>query len=355
MSKFSALICLGLLISSGAAFGTTTLSSFSNYFKTTKVIDPAHIAIYAGNTDRQCKATNSDTPCDSCNDSSAKIMGFSHNLAQFPHGLFCNNQQIHPGLKFSVTVKSTDASLYTNGAPSPLIAIVDGRVFTPDFLIVNPGMAGADITATWSWAKLCSSLSGDSSCTRSFSSDIEVGFSKDMATLAEPGINFQINFRYVSESSPQIFGCGEGLRTFDAFCSFFVYPGNQSVYVDAGANTVSQFLAGDMNYGSRGDFADASGMKYSALRIYYAPGSKFESLSLASPHQDLKIRDSMVLDPGLVKGLQNGVPYAFLSASVDEAGNVVSFADPLAAANSSPMNPAPGLGTTQGAVPRKQK
>ena len=369
------------------AGAATTLTSFSNYFKTASSDPTTGIVIYAGNTFKSCTGDNSTT-CDSCaNWGSLPISNFntligngSYTIQTGYNGLACNSQQIYPTLGFSITAQTADASFYTAGTAcgsTPLIATGGTGSSTgtilPDLTPTetNPGTAGSNITATWSWANLCQKLSGDSSCKTSFTNTMTVGFSKDCTTIGEnPGIRVQINFRYVGFSPPQSFGDFSGCSVasaYEGFCHFAVYPGDQKVYVDAGAHTGGGFVAGDLHDEGTAALAsstwqtyplasDSSAMKYSYLRIYYEPGSAFSSITMASPHVDLPTDGGTTLSESRVKDLTNDQPYVFLSANVDQAGNVTLFTDPTYG-KTGVIAPDPTAGTganigrTQGAIP----
>ena len=340
--------------------------------------------IYAGNTFVPCTNSDNSTTCDSCAKWGAfpiqgayTAIGGGTDWSVGNYGLACNSQQIYPGLGFSVTMSSTDASMYAAGttcATTPVIATggTSAGAILPDITTTetNPGTAGSSITATWSWGLLCNRLNnGDSTCTKSFSNTFTVGFSKDCSTIAETGVRVQVNFRYVGFSPPQTFGdfsgCS-GAAAYEGFCHFAVYPGDEKVYVDSGAQTGVNFAAGDLSdngnatspaYQNYPTSADSSNMKYGYLRMYYEQAdSSFATITMASAHTDLAVTGTSLAE-SRVMNLTNSKPYAFLSANVDQAGNVTLFSDPSYTKNTGTMSAVPGqgadIGKTQAAIPEK--
>jgi hypothetical protein len=362
MQRLFGLRCLILLsfFAAAPAGAATTLKGFSNYFPTVEQPDATTIVVYAGATSTACSSTSSDSTCDSCATlSSAPINNFN---ATFADGLACNNTQIHPNLNFQIRLVSTDAAMYT---ASTKIQIFNGTTpIPPDSMTTfTAGTANQEVTATWSWSKLCAALSSDSApnlaskCEISFNKTLTVGFDKTGAGTApsETGITLTIKYRFVGNSPPQTFGCDESaMGAYEAFCEFFVYPGDEKVYVkNPGINAASDLKTGDQilkQNSTQATTADPSGMSYSKVRIYYAAGSDFNSLTPASDHTDLELVGTTEIRDKRVQGLVNGQQYVFLSASVDQGGNVELFSDPTF---SPAMSSADGLGDTQSATPQE--
>lgn len=349
----------------GPAFAQTTttgtsLVNFSNYFYTTEQPDSKTVNIFAGRTSQECSSPSSDSPCDTCqNFASLPIKGFSLDNVTYPQGIICNKQQIHPDLNFSVTIRSDQAASYpSNGCVTPIKAWIGTTVIQPTSTSsYTPGTANQDVQATFKWGNICGNVpSGTTDCKKSFANQVfTVGFDKDCANNTagpiEAGIKFQMAFRYVELSDPMTFGCGSGVAgAYEGYCDFTVYPGDEKVFV-YNSNAI-QYVAGDQAVSASPTTADASGMKYAAVRLFYSQTGGHGTITPTSPSTDIKIVSGK-LERGRVTGLTNGTSYAFLAANVDQAGNVSLFSDPDYVNNQIAMSDVAGLGDTQAATPEK--
>lgn len=357
-------LLLGILTASPVFAQTTTtgttLVNFSNYFYTTEQPDSKTVNVYAGRTALDCQSASPTSTCNTCsNFASLPIKGFSNDLTNFPDGLACNTVQIHPDLNFSVTIRSDQSASYpTNGCTTPIKGWIGTTVVQPSATTsYTAGGANQDIQATFKWGNICANVPGGAAdCKKSFANQVfTVGFDKDCANNTagpiEAGIKFQIAFRYVAGSDPMTFGCGSGVAAaYEGYCDFTVYPGDEKVFV-YNSNAI-QYAAGDLTGTATPTTADASGMKYAAVRLYYAQGGGHGTITTASPSTDIKIVEGK-LDRGRVTGLTNGTTYAFLAANVDQAGNVSLFSDPDYVNNQIAMSDLASLGDTQAATPEK--
>ena len=374
------ILLLASLLAGGSASAKITLKSYSSDFGTVEVVDPTAVNIFAGNTFNACTKDGVGT-CDSCAAlSDVKVKGFMvSGASNVKAGLACNNHQIYPTLSFSVTMSSDTAAAYLTPVCAKLVSATTPSstvAFDPTSTTTTytPGTANQDITATWTWANLCSQLGPNSpnsaaACENSFTKTLKIGFVS--TCTGAPGTEvatFQINFRYVGHGHAQHFGCNTDVSTlspFEGFCDFDVYPGDGKIYLygTPGVNTTSALATGDMQakvsvatptLRDAATTADNSGIKFKYWRLYYLPEDSFNNFTPATPHHDFEIDESGNIKDRRVQDLENGTPYAFLSASVDKSGNVEYFMDPDGTNVRAP-DPSSGtdttLGKTQGAKP----
>jgi hypothetical protein len=222
----------------------------------------------------------------------------------------------------------------------------------------NINEANQTVTVTFEWLKICEKAGQDPSpdCLKSFSTTLNLGFNKDCQdnNFNDGSIRLNFRYRYIGNSPPQTFGC-DGVGGFEAFCFFNAFPGDEKVYITNGSSSLLNSLrAGNQTADILGPVSgtDASSLSYRAVRIFYTQGSSFNAITLNSPSKELPLNASGGLLENRIEGLTNGLPFVFLSASVDEAGNVVLFSDPLVTGSIMNPNPTP-TGETQGAIPEK--
>ena len=202
-----------------------------------------------------------------------------------------------------------------------------------------------DVTATFSWKKICGNHSGtaDSNCLKSFSAhSITFGFNKDCANSShyEAGVRVEFNYRYVGVSAASTFGCSSTVKAkaYEAFCNFGMYPGDEKAWIYEVGAELSQSLK-TPNFETADKAAldafepDGSGMLNNRVRTYYAEGSTIadlEKVTMASAHLDSEYKNGSLTNE-FISGLKNGTQYVFLQASIDQGGNVTMF--PYGSAN----------------------
>ena len=304
----------------GLLFAKITLVDYPKYLYTVDTTDPANILMYAGGTSQACASTSNTTTCNSCT-----------NLSAFTGTPVCNTHQINKDLVFKVRIQSDNADLVKspNGVwasiNSTQVAVTyDTNQFKPNTII--------DVSLTWS--AICTAAAGstasttDANCLSSFASaPLLIGIGSTATSLTEY-VRFTISHRYVSASPTQTFGC-TGANSYEGFCYFSVYPGDEKVFVNASVFADSNYKAMDLRSGVPAGTAtqDPSGMVYSALRIFYAKASSYSSITGTSSYKDLPFSAGNFKDVKIT-GLENGQQYVFLSATVDQAGNTTLFTNP---------------------------
>jgi len=336
--------------------GAVTLRSYSNYFYTTEQPDATTINIFAGNTNSPCLSTSATSTCDSCEGWTDAIQDIYANQVapggSTFQGLMCNKQQIHTNLQFSVTLASSKITSNST-CTTPLLGLIGT---TPLATQVNRNNGDGTATIAWTWGEICGRSSNSNSCLESFSGKpILVGLNKDCAGATHDGtpFKFKVAMRYVGWANPMVFGCGSQMQPYEGFCDFTVYPGDEKVYLyDLAANTENSFVTGNQISSANATAADASNVKFKALRVFRGNGGTFAGIKPGSPSVDLTAEGTTIKDRKIT-GLNNDQAYAFLVANVDQAGNTYLFSDPNDVGVSAPMDPTAALGTTQGAKPEK--
>jgi hypothetical protein len=213
------------------------------------------------------------------------------------------------------------------------------------------------VTATFEWSKVCEAAQDNNSdCTKSFNTTLNIGFNKDCldTSFNDGSIRLNLRYRYIGNAPAQSFGC-DLVKPYEAFCFFNAFPGDQKVFITNGSSSsLNRLKTGDQMNSILGlsSGPDPSSLSYRAVRIFYAQSSSFSGITLKSPSKELPLNASGALSENRIDGLTNALPYAFLSASVDEAGNVVFFSDPLVPGSVMSPNPTP-TGETQGAIPEE--
>lgn len=324
-------VLAGLVFSAGSLAPTwsraeVTVKDWPQYLKTTEE-DPVtkEITIYAARTFQNgidCTVnnpsfTNVATTCNSC----VKIATLPLSTP-----LPCNDQEIHPNLAFSITLRSSDAADYPTcmqpiegrraGDTTTLFSTTQQTTYTP-------GVANQDVTANFTWNDICSAA-GSAGCAQSFNEKFEFGFDRscNQTTISAAARQFRIRFRFVSVSPPMTFGCN-GAGAYEGICNYVISPGDQKVFVKGIDGVIGNgFLVPNLENGAT-DAPDNSGMRYSAFRIYYRPTAQNapNSMTFGDTHKDLQIEGTQ-LKESRVTGLTNGTEYFFWGAMVDQAGTV---------------------------------
>ena len=91
-------------------------------------------------------------------------------------------QVIQPayGEQLSVTLQSDQAAYYLTPVCSSLLALDVGRVALRSVMPLNysVNIPNQPLSAGWKWADICKGMTGDSSCRRSGTATIRIGFSE---------------------------------------------------------------------------------------------------------------------------------------------------------------------------------
>lgn len=317
----------GLAPNTGRA--AITLVNYSNYLRTITT-DPTtkEITLYAGRTKQgtsDCTAnnpsfTNTTLPCNSCAKLSTTPLG-----GRVP----CNDAEIFQTLPFTVVLRSDQAEDYVN-CTNLIVGRVAGEdtIFAPDAATttITPGRAGQDVTAVFSWGKLCGAAGGGTDCSKSFNKKFEFSFDRacNQAEIQSGAPQVRIVFRFVAESPNMTLGCGSP-AAFEGICNYAVVPGDEKVFIrNTEGVTANAFDVPDLTLaGATGDTKDASGMKYTSFRVYYSTNNP-SLMTYGDAYADLAISGTS-LSETRVTGLQNGVAYNFWGAMVDQAGTVTHF------------------------------
>ena len=297
------------------AGATLTLVDYSRYVYTVDETDKSNVKLYAGMTSTSCSSTSTTTTCDSCA-SSSTVRATSA----------CNTKQINPNLLFKVSIKSDKSDLF-KGGNSVYVKFAEtevARTFDSNQFAANKTM---DVYITWS-ALCAAAVSGNTGCTSSFSEkSLFVGIGTSSSSFSE-SVKFTISFRYVGTSEFQSFHpeCSDA-RTYESFCYFYVFPGDEKVYLQTTVQSAGSNKVLDLSGATVSDVADASGMSYSGLRVFYEASNSYSSIKLNSPSVDFLFNGTS-LSSNKVSGLTNGQQYVFLTAPIDQGGNITLFTNP---------------------------
>lgn len=190
----------------------------------------------------------------------------------------------------------------------------------------NSISAGSSITVSIPWSSICSDSDITGSDTgdgcedgEGFVGSIRVGVAPDgNRNLSDSGADYsKVNITF---SSPNTFISGSDC-TSDSLCDVDLFPGDQKVYIDG-------LAAGD-GFPLVDDPSNAS-ISISRIALFYSSlGFSSTYPGAAEGYAFLDILDEGASStPDTVDGLQNDVLYFFRYAGVDEAGNIMAFADP---------------------------
>lgn len=226
----------------------------------------------------------------------------------------CNERNVHGSLQleFSFTIDGTPP------AGSSIILMDGATNISPTF--ASTVAVGTTLYVRVNWSQLVSGTSD--------SVALKVGISNgsDTSTFATD-FSRTVTIRYEAVSgSPSYTPCPPGVDGVagQGFCYFTATPGDEKIYFN-----IDQALG-------RGDVAHAgssSGVKFSALRVYYKifqSEPDFTTMTpLNSDYQEFAIVDVEDVQSGLsgeyVDGLTNDIDYMFMIATVDQAGNTFNF------------------------------
>lgn len=330
------------------AKATTVSTAYPTDFYTVDTSDATNIKIYTGRAGTNCPVSTTSTRCDSCAAFTSPVTtGTTY---------ACNNNQTESGQTFNVTIKSDKSDIFTT---STKVAAMVGTTYIN--LTPSSGTIGVnqEVSVAINWSDICSAAGSSvgSSCAESFIATLKVGFDKDGGgtALAEYQ-QFTISYRVVGGSQTQSFPCSPAVApadTYEGFCDFVVFPGDEKIYVEPTVNNTNSYKVGKLvSSTSSAGTADASGQYYAALRLYYAQGTNFSVISPSSlEYVDLPFNSTTgELTKKKITGLTNETPYVFVSASVDQGGNVTYFSD-IALLNNSTASA--DYWQTQAAVPHQ--
>lgn len=322
------------------AVATTHVAGFNNYFKTATMDTLLNsIEIFAGRTENAC--TPADVFSQTCN--SCLNSGLVAPISQY-RSLSCSEHEINPDLLFTITMYNTDPAVYLNPVcPSLVVGIPSNSANTvlKPYLDITytPEQAEQWVSASFRWGDICE-LSGSTQCASSFSRAWEFVFVDSCnGSKREAGVTVNFRFRYASHSPPMSFNSGtkcDGLTGgFENICHYQIGPGDGKAYVEEifsvnNRNYVVGLLNADVGdplsvAGTSAMGQDASGAKYTFLRVYYEPGA-FNTITLASPHTDIELSDGISPRDPRINGLQNGATYSFIAANGDQTGILTHFA-----------------------------
>lgn len=247
----------------------------------------------------------------------------------------CNTNRILPSSNLRIEFQ-TDNKDVAVGTAAVFLLVDQNRISNVPDMRSEILAANTPLYAEFRWSEICSAVGAGPDCStlvdlpKSFSLSISADGSD--TPLASEKLTFQVyiagpsigttdyaNFQYTTRCPP-----GVALAdTFAGYCWFQVERGDQKVYITEDAQIK--------------DFPRApGGVKYSSLRIYYAPGdmtcneaSSFSIVNSASNYKDFTFSEGedskYSLDSNTITGLMNGKRYYFRFANVDEAGNVFYF------------------------------
>jgi hypothetical protein len=327
-----------------------SLISFSSYFTHVETLGEASFKIFAGNTGSTCSG-NGENPCNSCNRDISL-----NDPSLLTSGLVCNDHQIYEDLLFSVTMTSNSGSSYPSGCASLLIGLDGTTLVAPSHVSTyQPNIPNQNITASWKWSDICRALSSDATCKTSFLKTMRVGFNSTCGnnTVLQGFVDFNIAFRFVATSPPMSFGC-ENMGSFEGFCDYTIFPGDKKLYIVNSSMNVSQNLdTGNMTSSSltQSTSKDVSGIKYNAIRAYFAEGT-FASVKLNSSFIDLPMSLEGGLSNARIMNLENGKTYSVIVANKDQAGNIHFFAHPGHTNSIVMSDDSLNAGSTQAGIPQ---
>lgn len=341
----------------------SSYSSVHNFFSTQS---GAVTTIYAGTTANNSKCTSS--PCDSC----ANMTTLTGALS----AAFCNVNEIRPSADSLTLTVSTDN---TNLGASPAFFAKILKAGQSVILTgaTSPSVSQGTATFTYTWAEICAAAGGTTTtaCDTSFATTITLGWiasgTPDGSKQPTEGVQFGIKFRSVGNVPTGTANCkpaslgGPGTSgDYQGFCYFTAYPGDKKAYIFPTANTSNSFAVGDLHNLTAPAVAggvDPSGIVYSKLHVCWQAGTVAGETPPATPGTitpgggctDLTLDATNSANPSVspmyVSGLQNGIPYYFTIASMDQAGIVTYFLASAALNWSTTVTPP--AGATQAVIP----
>ena len=258
-------------------------------------------------------ATTSTGVCDSCTSpaSTSTCTVGDANCCGGTTCFTCNTRTVTDSTVLTITLKSDNI---TSGTVK-IKSTTDSRDST------TTSNSGGVFTFTRPWSDICQ-LVASCSC-----SDISSGSCTELAsgtksadlTLEVTGtdtetdsgtVKFSLYFQSSTNSGTASSPAEESLR------DFFVYPGDEKVYIEQ--SNIGNFtnLSGIQFYIGTGSF------EYAYVKAPQSPTAAGETLESAFQDVDTDGTIAQVID-----GLENGVTYHFRPASVDKAGNVYNAMD----------------------------
>ncbi len=310
----------------GWAQAAMTLVDYSKYTYSLDSTDPASVKIFAGRTSATCTESTTAT-CDSC----ALLDSFDTpgTTSGKTSAKVCNTKQISPTLLFSVTIKTDNKDLTASG--NALYVVVNN--LQVNNYVATTAAVNTNIQIDIPWSEICakSSSGNDSLCTTSFgNSPVKIGFGTAYTSLAE-SVTFSVSFRYVGNAALTTLGCTD-TDPYGGFCDYTVFPGDEKVYIlnPSSTNIDTTFRVGDLTGlgATQATALDASGLRYSELLVFYEQSADYKAITPKSAQTKIPIVDNNSIKTGKISGLENNATYVFLTATVDQGGNVTHIINP---------------------------
>lgn len=299
--------------------------------------DPQEIKIFGGFNGACPGTATTGSTCDTC---AGRLLGTAFS---------CNSRAIHTALLLSVNFRVDNVP-----TGSRFMARIDDSNVTLASETPSSGpVANQSLSVQISWDEICFKASGSTcSTTSNFSEQLRIGVSNgSSSTDFSSEVTVQVVVRGVPttpafHARDQIV---EACRADEGFCQYRIFPGDEKVYV-------TDLARASVKPGS-------SVVSWGALRIYYtvAPQSsptvgEYQNFVMSNMRfKDFAIKDRASLTSDVVgetiEGLVNGTEYVFIAATLDEAGNVQYFFDPVnlaAAPNRYVAKPENVIGLLQG-------
>ncbi len=308
----------------------TSFSVDGNTVSAIDQTDKSNVILYAGFTGAKgdCQTPSNTSVCNACS-------GLTSVCGGSPTVKACAERSIHPDLYFSVdvafgTIPTSPKIMIQwtgNGSTATDITSTSGAIISNN----SPG-ANEAVNIKIQWRQLCNAAGMGTTCTNSTGNTgkLQIGIVENSASSVSTDNTqtFTVNISYVDPATATLVTPTVPPATSasgDPFTAFQVVPGDGKVYVK------------DAYRGSTGPSGGA-GLKWSALRIFYAPADNSNSPTFCniplngSNYADLTLSDVTTTDASFtdnkVSGLENDVVYMFTGASVDQATIVQGFIDP---------------------------
>lgn len=239
----------------------------------------------------------------------------------------CAEKSIYPNLLLGITLAMDPIPA------NPAIRVEIGgtaNTITADSSSTIPGSAGQTFTVYVRWSDICGkggASGGDTTCKNAQSTTLNVGL---VDSVASPNAfasgnyqQFSLKHRYQDNTDTTLtLVPTENPTSSQGFSQYRVLPGDGKAYVR------------ELQRGGTGP-NDSSGIRWSALRVYYAeaPGAiDFCTIPVnadSAGYADLTVVDKTKTETSLsqeyITGLENDVNYMFTIASVDEGSIVTNF------------------------------
>lgn len=321
----------------------TAVTNYSNiYGFTGSNIENAKVTVFGGVAGDECTAPTNTSTCNNCATSTTGG---------------CNENRIYDNLQISFTFKGTKRG-FPRIALDPQSTGTSATTITPP---TPPTIVEATnvATVTVTWKSLCDAIAGSATTCKDLGAStsttkklFRIGI--DVPTnAADPNSTGDGLLDATSDEYITVYvGVYDGLAgattaNVDActasaagvsnqgICNFEVFPGDKKItLVNSYYPTSFPTTPNQINYEklrvfyAQGDAPTTAEFAAPGFTPCSFAGNKFSTLALNSPHEDLLISSpgagSASLTTTQVKGLENGKAFYFRTATVDQAGNVVS-------------------------------